>query len=138
MSTRTKHRRTRRISLASVAETMPLLKAAAARMGEGSALVALLDRHRRLIELIPVEATDEELPELARILAVAPDPVRAVVVATPRVQRVPADKPDDESRWEEMQAAFADSPVTLLDWFVLCGGRWAWSVAEFASTPAQW
>jgi hypothetical protein len=137
MTTRT-HRRSRRISLASPAETMPLLKAAATRMGAGDVLVALLDDHRRLVELLPVASDDDELPELARVLAGAPAPVRAVIVATPRPNVVPADKPEDEPRWEEMQAAFADSPVTLLDWFVICGERWVWSVAEHAQTPAQW
>jgi hypothetical protein len=51
MTTRT-HRRNRRISFASQAETLPLLRAAATRMGPGEVLVALLDGHRRLVELV--------------------------------------------------------------------------------------
>ena len=137
MATRTE-RRTRRITLSTLEETLPLLKAAGERMSPGQVLVACLDRRRRLVELIPVAMDEEDLPGLARVLAGAPPRVRAVVVVTPRHNTVPADKPDDEQRWEEMQAAFADSHVTLLDWFVLCGERWAWSVAEHAPTPAQW
>jgi hypothetical protein len=136
MSTRA-HRREGPISLASRDETLPLLKAASTRMDPGEVLVACLDRHRRLIELIPVAAGDDELPALAETLARAPKNVRAVVVATVRRNVAPAE-PEDEPRWEAMQAALARSHVTLLDWFVICGPRWAWSVAEHADTPAQW
>lgn len=132
------HRRDRRISLATPAQTLPLLKAMSTRMGPGEVLVACLDRHRRLVELLPVEAADEDLPGLARVLADAPARVRAVIVATARPNVVPADKPEDEGGWEQMQAALTESHVTLLDWFVVCGERWAWSVAEHAATPAQW
>ena len=137
MSMRTR-RRNRRISLATQTETLPLLKAASTRMAPGQVLVACLDERRRLIELLPVLADDESLPEIARTLADAPRNVRAVVLATMRPNVVPADKPEDEPRWEAMQAALAGSHVTLLDWFVICGERWAWSVAEHADTPAQW
>jgi len=131
-------RRLRRISLASQAEALPLVKAASTRMQPGQVLVACLDRRRRLIELIPVAADDDELPALAEILARAPKDVRALVVVTLRPNVVPADRPEDEPRWEAMQTALAGSHVTLLDWFVICGERWAWSVAEHAHTPARW
>jgi hypothetical protein len=137
MTTRS-HRRDRRLSFATVSETLPLLKAVSTRMGPGEVLVACLDRHRRLVELLPVAADDEDLLPIARQLAGAPDPVRAVVLVTPRPNVAPADKPEDEERWEAMQATLAGSAVTLLDWFVICGERWARSVAEHATTPAQW
>ena len=127
----------RRIRLADQTETMPLLKAAMTRMEPGQVLVACLDKRRRLIELIPVLAPDNELPAMAETLALAPKKVRGIVIATFRPNMVPADTPEDEPRWESMQAALADSHVTLLDWFVV-GERWAWSVAEHAATPAKW
>lgn len=132
-----KHRQ-RRLRLASPDATLPLLKAASSRLGPGQALVALLDRNRRLVDLLWVAVEDEELPALARTLAIAPEHVRFVVVATSRPNVVPADKPEDEDRWEAMHIALAGSHVTLLDWFVLCGERWAWSVAEHAHTKAAW
>lgn len=65
MTTRT-HRRQSRISLATPTKVLPLLKAASTRMVPGEVLVALLDRKRRLYELLPVEADDADLPGLAR------------------------------------------------------------------------
>ena len=69
---------------------------------------------------------DADIPDLS-----------AMVLFTDRTGEVPADRPDDELTWMELSAHAEAAGVSLLDWIVVWG-RYAFSVAQFAPSPARW
>jgi hypothetical protein len=56
---------------------------------------------------------------------------------TDRTGETMADRPDDELAWEELVGQATAAGLELLDWWVIFGTQ-AFSVAEFAPTPAGW
>jgi hypothetical protein len=104
----------------------------------GSATVVLLDEDRRLVDLLMVDDGGDELLAVVRAVceALIPD-VTDMLLVTDRSGETPCDRPDDELVWMELVELTDSWDITLLDWFVV-SGRYSFSVAEFAPTPAQW
>ncbi|MGI8517115.1 MAG: hypothetical protein ACR2ME_02050 [Acidimicrobiia bacterium] len=75
--------------------------------------------------------------EWAELLCRILKPGEALLFVSNRTGEVPADRPTDETEWEALAAVCAREDVILLDWWV-SSGRYAFSVAEFSSTPSGW
>lgn len=102
----------------------------------GVDVVVGLDRRRRIQLVLPMEP-DSPLPEVLDLLAQHCRRGEALLVVSNRTGQDPADRPDDELVWEEMLGTAASYGVVLLDWWVAWGTK-AFSVAEFAPSPARW
>ena len=126
------------VSISRPSDATELAAAFARRDTEALLLLALLDDDHNLLELLPLAGTESELPRFFEELAAKPSAVSSVVLITKRPPVFPADRPDDELLWQELVAIAAAGSITLLDWIVIAGDRWAWSVAEFAPTQAAW
>jgi hypothetical protein len=134
-------------------DAIGLVTMAAHRVVPGSAGFVLLDRDRRFRELLVLpdpertgpgtgrlgpERASENLPRLLDIICTPEGDPPTLLLLTDRSGETPLDRPGDELLWQELHAAAATRGTTLLDWFVLADQRWAFSVAEFAPTPAGW
>lgn len=127
------------LTVAGAADLAELAAAWARRHPGDGAVTVLLDANHRVVALLPVDGGEDALPEAVRqILANDPAPVSALAIVVTRSGPPPFERPDDELRWEELQAACRRGRLRLLDFFVVGGGRFAFSVAEHAPTPAAW
>ncbi len=115
------------------------VKLVSRRTRRGDAVFTFLDDDRRLVELFVVEDGAAMLPTLVEFMCSADEPeVSGLLLVTDRTGEIPADRPDDELRWQELVDLAAAGATTLFDWFVVGGGRWGFSLAEHAPTPAAW
>jgi hypothetical protein len=117
-------------------DALQIVAAIARRSSPGIDWVLGLRRDRTFQVAFPVDA-DPRLPELVALVAGVALPGEALLVVSDRSGEAIADRPDDELTWEEMVGAATAVDVVLLDWFVVWGTR-AFSIAEFAPTPAGW
>jgi hypothetical protein len=119
-------------------EATEFVAAMARRSSPGMAVAIALDRHRRLVDFRPVDDGAEHLPDVLRFLVVCGDRrTESVLLLTDRTGEPLADHPDDELLWEELVGLADALGVRLVDWWVMFGTK-AFSVAEFAPTPAAW
>lgn len=127
------------IRVACAGELICLAAAWARRHPDDGALVVLLDANHRVVALVPADGGEAGLAELVgRVCEHNLAQVSALALVVTRSGPPPYDRPDDELRWEELQATCRRHRVRLLDWLVVGGGRWTFSVAEHAPTPAAW
>ena len=121
------------------AEEAKLFLAAIARRSEpGMATAVALDHRRRLLEFRPVADGAEHLPDVLLFMAFCGRRgTRSLFLVTDRTGEVPADRPDDELQWEELVGLARSLRLQLLDWWVTVDQQ-AFSIAEFAPTPAGW
>lgn len=125
--------------VASAAELVALAAAWARRHPDEGAVAVLVDANHRVVALVPVDGGEEGIPAAVRALRDHdPGPVSALALIVTRAGPAPFDRPDDEIRWEELQATCRRGRLRLLDWLVVGDGRWVFSVAEHAPTPAAW
>ena len=85
---------------------------------------------------IPMEP-DSPLPEVVALIASIALPGERLMLVSNRTGQYCADRPTDELEWEEMVGVARANGIVLLDWFVTYGTK-AFSLAEFAPTPAGW
>jgi hypothetical protein len=110
----------------------------ARRSSPGTAVAVALDRQRRLVDFRPIEDGADHLPDVLRFIVLCGDRrTEQVLLLTDRTGETLADHPDDELLWEELVGLARSLGVHLLDWWVMFGTK-AFSVAEFAPTPAGW
>jgi hypothetical protein len=102
----------------------------------GAHLVIGADDDARVRLILGVEP-DTPLPQLVESLAAVALPGEALWILSNRRGEVPADRPDDEIVWEEMRGAADAHRIQLLDWMI-SAGRFAFSAAEHAPSPAGW
>ena len=77
------------------------------------------------------------LPSVVEIVAEVSLPGEQLMWVSNRTGEPTADRWDDELVWEEMVGITQANDLVLLDWFVTWGTT-AFSLAEFAPTPAPW
>ena len=117
-------------------EAMPLVAVLSRKLDPGVDLVMAFDRAGELGVAVPLDpgTTLTEVVELMTAIAL---PGEQLLLVSNRTGEDPADRPSDEFDWEEMSGIARANDVVLLDWFVTCGTT-AFSLAEFAPTPAAW
>jgi len=119
-------------------EAKHFLAAIARRSEAGMATAVALDRRRRLLDFRAVGDGADHLPDVVAFMAFCGRRgTRFLVLVTDRTGEIPADRPGDELQWEELVGLARSLGLDLLDWWVTVDQQ-AFSVAEFAPTPAGW
>lgn len=122
------------------ADALELVSTIVTRTEPGDVVTLFLDDDRRIVELFHVTGGAEPLlPKFVEMTCSLDEPdVTGLLIVTDRSGEIPLDRPDDELVWQELVDTARSGGVTLYDWFVVADHRWAFSVAEFSPTPAQW
>lgn len=104
----------------------------------GTNTIVFLDADGRFVTNWSVVDSDDGLEEVVAVTCqMAPVEATAAFLVSNRTGQEPADRPDDESRWQRLGEIAEDSGVDLLDWLVVWG-RAAFSLAEHAPVAAGW
>jgi hypothetical protein len=117
-------------------DAVPLVAALSTRTEPGVDVVLAFTRRGRLVAGIPMEP-GSSLPAVVEAIAGIAKPGEQLMLVSNRTGQYCADRPDDELVWEEMVGIAKANGIVLLDWFVTYGTK-AFSLAEFAPTPAAW
>ncbi len=117
-------------------DALPLVAALSTRTEPGVDVVLAFDERGALVAGIPMEPNCP-LPKVVAIIAGVAFPGERLMLVSNRTGEYCADRPDDELVWEEMVGIARANDIVLLDWFVTWGTK-AFSLAEFAPTPAAW
>ena len=118
------------------ADAMPIIASLGRILDPGDSAVVAFDEENELTLVVEVDP-DESVAECVGLLAGVALPGEHILVVSNRSGQVPADRPDDELVWEEMVDVARANDVILWDWWVVWGTK-AFSLAEFALTPAAW
>lgn len=106
------------------------------RTDPGVDVVLAFDPNGLFVGAIPMEPNCS-LPTVVALIAGIALPGEQLMLVSNRTGEYCADRPDDELVWEEMVGVARANDVVLLDWWVTWGTK-AFSLAEFAPTPAAW
>ncbi len=117
-------------------DALPLVAALSARTDPGVDVVLAFDRTGVLVAGLPMELNCS-LPRVVALIAGVAAPGERLMLVSNRTGQFCADRPDDELLWEEMVGVAQAHDIVLLDWWVTWGTK-AFSLAEFAPTPAAW
>jgi hypothetical protein len=117
-------------------DAIPLVAALSARTDSGVDVVLAFDEGGVLVAGIPMEPNCP-LPQVVALIAAVAAPGERLMLVSNRTGQYCADRPDDELVWEEMAGIARANNIVLLDWWVTWGTK-AFSLAEFAPTPAAW
>ena len=118
------------------ADAVPVIAALGRILRPGTSGVAAFDQDGEFTLVVEVEH-DESVTTTVELLASIALPGEHVLVVSNRTHQVPADRPDDELVWEEMVGIARANEIVLWDWWVVWGTK-AFSLAEFAPSPAGW
>jgi len=102
----------------------------------GVDVVVAFDRKGVFVLWVPLDR-NSVLAEVVELIASVASPGERLMLISNRTGQGCADRPDDELVWEEMVGMARANDIVLLDWFVTWGTK-AFSLAEFAPTPAAW
>ncbi len=128
----------RHFSFGSAEEATSFVAAMARRSEPGMAIAVCLDERRRLLDFRPIVDGADHLDDVLRFVQHGGHHrTHAVLLLTDRTGESLVDRPDDELLWEELVGQADAAGFDLLDWWVMFGTQ-AFSVAEFAPTPARW
>ena len=116
-----------------------VVAAAVGRLGRpGSATLVFLDDDARVVDVLVISDGGDQLAHVLDLALQMQEPeLEELFVITDRTGEVPADRPDDELVWMELSDLASSYGVCLLDWYVVFDMQ-AFSVAEFAPSPARW
>ena len=117
-------------------DALPLVAALSTRTDPGVDVVLAFDERGVLVAGIPMEP-GSSLPMVVALIAGIAAPGERLMLVSNRTGQYCADRPDDELVWEEMVGIARANDIVLLDWWVTWGSK-AFSLAEFAPTPAAW
>ena len=117
-------------------DALPLVAALSVRTDPGVDVVLAFDRRGVLVAGLPMEPNCS-LPMVVALIAGVAAPGERLMLVSNRTGQQCADRPDDELVWEEMVGVARAHDIVLLDWWVTWGTK-AFSLAEFAPTPAAW
>ena len=118
------------------ADAIPVIASLGRILEPGDSAVVAFDEEHELTLVIEVER-DESISECVELLSSIALPGEHILIVSNRSGQVPADRPDDELTWEEMVGVARANDVILWDWWVVWGTK-AFSLAEFAPSPANW
>src|SRR4051794_15660139 len=121
------------------ADALAFVNCVSRRSNPGDVCTVFLDDDRRIVELFVLEQGETHLADFVDLAcSLDEEDVTGLLLVSDRTGQVPIDRPDDELTWQELVGVAADGGVTLYDWWVTADGRWAYSLPQFAPTPAQW
>lgn len=130
-----RHRRAT-VTIRSQADALPVVGFLGRRTPPGTDSVVLADRRGRIATMFTM-APGTPVTAMVGLLAAHLQARERLLLVSNRTGEEPADRPDDELVWEELQGIARANDVVLLDWFITVDTL-AFSLAEFAPSPAQW
>ena len=117
-------------------DAVPLVAALSTRTDPGVDVLLAFDDQGHLTMAIPLEP-GTSLPAVVGLIAGIALPGEQLMLVSNRSGQDCADQWDDELVWEEMVGTARANDIVMLDWWVTVGTK-AFSLAEFAPTPAAW
>lgn len=117
-------------------DALPFVALLSTRLDPGVDAVLAFDKRGRFVLWIPLDP-DSSLPAVVELIASIAERGERLMLVSNRTGQPCADRPDDELVWEEMCGIARANHIVLLDWFVTWNTT-AFSLAEFAPTPAAW
>lgn len=130
-----RHRRAT-VTIRSQADALPIVAFLGRRTPPGTDSLVLADRRGRVVTMFTIEPGTPLTAMVGLVASHLAHGERMLLVSN-RTGEQPADRPDDELVWEELQGIARANDVVLLDWFITVD-TFAFSLAEFAPSPAQW
>jgi hypothetical protein len=125
------------LRVANTRDAAELTAAIGLRTAPGETVIAAFDRQQRLQVVVPIALGENSLLEYVDLFCQIALPRESLFIVSNRSGELPADRPSDEADWEALAACCEKAEVYLLDWWIQ-SETYAFSAAEFASTPPGW